>query len=431
MRRVVTNTGPVVHLREAGALELLWLTGEVHAATAVDMELGQFDASWRSGRPAWIRVVTLMDAAQQEALAWQQAGVLHAGEAETLALAQQLSADWVLTDDAAARLVARSLGREVHGSLGVILWVAAVGHLNDAEAEATLERLVGSSLWMSARVVAEARAALREIFEQAGRGKSGGHAMPDNTGSSALLLPADDGGSGEPAVVFLHSLGGRPAQWSAQLDHLRPGRRAIALTLRGHSGGPAAMSFSIPELAADVGRTADALGLHPYVLVGHSLGAFVAAACAAAAPERVAGLLLVDPGSDPRRFPAEQAEALRRGLTSDKYTETIEGLWSMELAGARPEVQKAVMADLRSTPRKTMIGGLSALGDFDVVTPLAAYPGPVLAVTTHLSEGPFALPTLVPKISATRLEGASHWLQMDRPDEFNRIMDRFIARITT
>jgi predicted nucleic acid-binding protein len=162
---VVTDTGPALHLKEAGALELLRLAGEVRIAAAVDVELGQLDASWRSGRPAWIQVTTLMEAAQQEAVAWQQAGVLDAGEAETLALAQQVGADWVLTDDAAARLVARSLGRDVHGSLGVVLWAAATGHLNYVEAEATLERLVGSSLWMSARVVAEARAALREMFE--------------------------------------------------------------------------------------------------------------------------------------------------------------------------------------------------------------------------------------------------------------------------
>ncbi len=247
--------------------------------------------------------------------------------------------------------------------------------------------------------------------------------------NSPLLLPADDGGLDEPAVVFVHSLAGSPAQWRSQLEHLRPARRAIAVTLRGHAGGPAASSFTIAEMAADVRYTADTLGLRPFILVGHSLGAFVAVACAASAPGRVAGLLLVDPGTDPRQFPPEQADAGQRALTSDRYAETMEAMWSAELGGARPEVRDKVMADMRSTSRVTVIGGLEGLGAFDVVTPLEAYPGPILAVTTPLSEGPAALPGLVPRMGHTRFEGAGHWLQMDRPDEFNRVMDEFIAGV--
>ena len=86
------------------------------------------------------------------------------GEAHALALALQISADWLLTDDAAARLVAQQHGVEVHGSLGVVLWAAAVGHLDRTEAETTLEALSRSSLWISARVLEEARGALRQIF---------------------------------------------------------------------------------------------------------------------------------------------------------------------------------------------------------------------------------------------------------------------------
>jgi predicted nucleic acid-binding protein len=81
-------------------------------------------------------------------------------------LARRLRADWFLTDDAAARLFAQSLGIEVHGSLGVVLWAAAVSELDQGEAFATLDRLAGSSLWISATVLEEARAALRQLYRQ-------------------------------------------------------------------------------------------------------------------------------------------------------------------------------------------------------------------------------------------------------------------------
>jgi len=53
---------------------------------------------------------------------------------------------------------------EVHGSLGVVLWGAATGHFQRQEAEDALEALAGSSLWISSRILDEARAALRQIF---------------------------------------------------------------------------------------------------------------------------------------------------------------------------------------------------------------------------------------------------------------------------
>jgi predicted nucleic acid-binding protein len=53
---------------------------------------------------------------------------------------------------------------EVHGSLGVLLWGAATGHVDLPAAEAALERLRESSLWVSPRVLSEARHALLDLF---------------------------------------------------------------------------------------------------------------------------------------------------------------------------------------------------------------------------------------------------------------------------
>lgn len=165
MRCVVSNTGPVLHLSEAQALSLMSRTGEVHIPKAVDMEIAQHDPVWQIHRPDWMHIDVLTAPHDAEAMAWYQAGMLDAGEAEAVALARQMNAHWLLTDDAAARLLAQSLGLEVHGSLGVVLWAAAIGQLDRASAEATLDRLAQTSLWVSARVLAEASAALEQLFQ--------------------------------------------------------------------------------------------------------------------------------------------------------------------------------------------------------------------------------------------------------------------------
>jgi len=160
MRLVVCDTGPVLHLSEVGQIELLSLTGTVAVPETVVEELDFHLPGWGLDKPEWLRLDPLDPPSADQALAWQASGLLHGGEAEPLALALQSKCNWYLTDDAAARIFASSLGLEVHGTIGVVLWAAAAGILDKSETESVLDRLAReSSLWVSRRVLAEAKAA--------------------------------------------------------------------------------------------------------------------------------------------------------------------------------------------------------------------------------------------------------------------------------
>lgn len=163
MIRVVCDTGPVLHLLEIEALHLLSLAGEVLIPRAVDVELGALVAEWSNKRPPWLHVQPLNAAPAAEAMAWQASGLVHSGEAESLALARSANSNWYLTDDVAARVLAASLGVETHGTIGMLLWGAAEGHLGKLEAADLLEKLSQSSLWISSRVLSEAKAALDDL----------------------------------------------------------------------------------------------------------------------------------------------------------------------------------------------------------------------------------------------------------------------------
>jgi len=165
VRKVVADTGPILHLHEAEALQLLALVGEVFIPEAVQAELNSLLPGWEHIKPDWLKVHPLSSPLREEAMNWVSAQLLNVGEAEAISLARQLIADWLLTDDAAARLLAQSLGLEVHGSLGVVLWAAAEGHISYLEGEEILNRLTASSLWVSPSVILEAKEALRKICE--------------------------------------------------------------------------------------------------------------------------------------------------------------------------------------------------------------------------------------------------------------------------
>ncbi len=244
--------------------------------------------------------------------------------------------------------------------------------------------------------------------------------------STGILI--DSCGSGGCPVIFLHSLAGSVGHWSFQLQHLEKKRLAIAMLLPGHAASTPLQDegCSIDSLARDVGAVVDELDLSRFVLVGHSFGATVAIAYAGANPQRVAGLLLADPSGDARAVPAQQASSFIAALQSDSYASAIEEYYGQLLAESRPPVREKVLQDLKSTSPQTVVCLFKALLKFDPLTSLGRYSGPRLSVVTQQNDAPFSLHKLAADLPIVQLEGTSHWLQMDRPDEFNRILDQFL-----
>jgi pimeloyl-ACP methyl ester carboxylesterase len=239
-------------------------------------------------------------------------------------------------------------------------------------------------------------------------------------------LTVDDGGSGDP-IVLVHSLAGNTRQWSGQLDHLRKTRRAVALDLRGHgkSEAPRNGEYSMEAQAEDVGAVADALGLERFALVGHSMGAGVALAYAGAHPGRVTHLLLADPIGDGTQTPEAEVRPFLEALGSPAYSETIEGYWS-SIAGSDGAVLERLLRDLRETPQETMVRGLHAVMAFDPKPALARFRGPTLAVITPANDFLYSMHRVGAGLPHRVITGTGHWLHIERPEEFNRIMERFL-----
>jgi len=162
MRTVVCDAGPVIHLHEAGLLHLLNACGSIYVPALVHDEIctnPSLEFVW----PDWIEVVSLSDDSVRHAAFLSRSGDLHGGETQAFVLCEDIKANWLLTDDAAARLFATTLGMEVHGSLGVLLWNVASRHLDREQGLSALSALAKSSLWLSTRTLSDARAAIFEI----------------------------------------------------------------------------------------------------------------------------------------------------------------------------------------------------------------------------------------------------------------------------
>jgi len=122
-------------------------------------------------------------------------------------------------------------------------------------------------------------------------------------------------GRGAPAVA-LHGLTSTYVSFMGVAERLAGRRPLFALDLRGRGdsdkpSGP----YGMAQHARDVASAMRALGLGPSIIVGHSMGAFIAVALAVNAPELVAGLILVDGGF---AFPMNEAarESFDAGLSN-------------------------------------------------------------------------------------------------------------------
>ncbi|MDE2007438.1 MAG: acetoin dehydrogenase dihydrolipoyllysine-residue acetyltransferase subunit, partial [Rhodospirillales bacterium] len=102
-------------------------------------------------------------------------------------------------------------------------------------------------------------------------------------------------GPGLPAIL-LHGFGADLTGWLFTQPALGATRETIALDLPGHGGSDKDVGAADPAFfAGAVAAAMDALGIARAHLIGHSLGGAIAAALAAAHPERVTSLALIAP----------------------------------------------------------------------------------------------------------------------------------------
>lgn len=111
---VVSDTSPITALLTVGKVDLLsQLFGEVIIPPAVETELRRS----HSQLPPWMRT----QAPKSSGKAKVYAQSVDYGEAEAIALAEELHADHILIDERKGRRLARQQGLPVIGLLGVIL----------------------------------------------------------------------------------------------------------------------------------------------------------------------------------------------------------------------------------------------------------------------------------------------------------------------
>src|SRR5436309_9148349 len=126
------------------------------------------------------------------------------------------------------------------------------------------------------------------------------------TGIRSWQWPGDS-----PTTLLLHGIGNYARYWDFFADAVAVRLQLIATDARGHgeSGRPAG-EYAPHEFVADAVAVLNALGIDRALVVGHSMGGTHAIRLAAAHPDRVVQLVVVDAGPEPLPEGAERARRL-------------------------------------------------------------------------------------------------------------------------
>lgn len=120
----------------------------------------------------------------------------------------------------------------------------------------------------------------------------GRHESRVEVSGGGQLAVVDHGGSG-PDVLLVHSVCHASPVWNEVAQRLTSHAHVVTFDLRGHGQSSADVTH-VDQVPADIVELVQALGLRHPVLVGHDVAGGFAAAVAAAHPDTIGGLVVID-----------------------------------------------------------------------------------------------------------------------------------------
>jgi len=232
-----------------------------------------------------------------------------------------------------------------------------------------------------------------------------------------------------PQVVLLHAFPMSGAMWEPQVSSLKP-YRVLIPDLRGFGATAASSPWLIEHAAADVLESFDGKA----VFVGLSMGGYVALQIAAAAPDRVRGLVLADTRAEPdaNENKAKRAAAIdfvrKNGvdaflapfLKDAVHNQSAMPMLRAVAAKASPESVMAALAALAARPdavpglAKITVPTTVLVGSQDKITP------PPLSETMR---------SRIPGAELHVIPDAGHFSNAENPAVFNDRLVSFLKRV--
>ena len=239
-----------------------------------------------------------------------------------------------------------------------------------------------------------------------------------------------DGPEDAPVLVLSSSLGTTLELWDANVGALAERCRVLRYDHRGHGSSPVPPGpYGVEELGRDVLELLGELELGRVSFCGISLGGAVGLWLAATAPERLDRLVVACSSArfGPSESWLERAATVRaEGVTA--ISEAVVGRWfTPALTSADPGLVDRFRRMLEATPAEGYAACCEAIAGWGFEARLGEVSVPTLVVSA--AQDPATPPEHgrviadgVPGARLAIVEGAAHLVNVERPDEFARLV---------
>ncbi len=237
-------------------------------------------------------------------------------------------------------------------------------------------------------------------------------------------------GAGKTALVFVHGWCCDESYWHPQIEHFAKKFKVVSIDLAGHGeSGTQRKDWSMAAFGEDVAAVVKKLGLKRVILIGHSMGGPVILAAARLIPDVVIGLVGVDTFHDLNRKNVKEPAKERVARYRSNFVEASrQAVRTMFVEKSDPKLVERIVADMSSSPSQVGIGALEGMSNFNTATAMESVAAPIRCVCSDYQT--FDLESAkqhAPSFELILMSGVGHFVMLEDPATFNRILERIIA----
>ncbi len=243
-------------------------------------------------------------------------------------------------------------------------------------------------------------------------------------------------GTGEPTLVFVHGWSCDARYWREQVPFFSRTNRVVVLDLAGHGhSGMGRTKYTMGAFGEDVRAVVEATGSRRVILIGHSMGGSVIAEAARLMPGHVAGLIGIDTLENVE-YPMtrEVLEKMTAPLKKDFRAGSRQFVGQMISPRTDQRLREWILADMSAAPPAVALSAMDELmmqyvtGEaarvFDQVrVPVVSVNGDLWPVNYEANRRHMLT------YDAIVIPKADHFLMMNRPEEFNRALEKAIRMV--
>lgn len=240
-------------------------------------------------------------------------------------------------------------------------------------------------------------------------------------------------GRGNEALVFIHGWACDMTYFGEQVPHFADRMRVIAIDLPGHGASEKPqVEYTQALFAESIRRVLDDAHVKRAVLVGHSMGMSVARQFYRAYPKRTAGIVSLDGSVKAMITDQKTIDKILASLRGPGYLPAATMMIDGMLAAAPDTPYKAHVREVMlETPQHVVAS--SAAGMFDL-TLWNDEPIKVPVLLLHAASPLWTADyekyahTIIPNLDYQVIDGVSHFLHTEKPEEVNKLIDEFLVK---